>query len=117
MKKKTYKQMQNRLYREIKRRILAERPLMKPVQFVKCERKIDTIKIESMIPHYIAAYEDAEIFIKQDFARKIVNKLIADGYIEFRSAYEPASSIPNCTRIEARLDVLKPIIREDVHYA
>ena len=117
MKKKTYKQMQNRLYREIKRRIIAEQSLMRPIQFVNCERKIDTIKIEYVIPDYAMAYEDTEIYTKQEIVRKIVNRLVADGYIEFRIGYTPSPSISTCTRIEARLDVLKPIIREDVHYA
>ena len=89
---------------------------MKHVQFVRCERKIDTIRIVSVVSNHIAVYKDSEIYIKQDMARKIVNKLIADGYIEFRSEYVPAPSIPDCTRIEARLDVLKPIMKEDVFY-
>ena len=53
MSKKSYKRNQNRLYREIKRRIIAEQQLLRPVTFAKCERKIETLKVRNMVPEYM----------------------------------------------------------------
>ena len=107
MSKKSYKRHQNRLYREIHRRILAENMLIKPMKFSVCERKIETIKIKSIIPNYMA--EHIEV-IKTDAARQIANKLISDGYVEFLSR-EPYKDtlIMDITEIEARLDVVRPM--------
>ena len=48
--------------------------------------------------------------VKSDMARQISNKLIAEGYVEFRSR-EPYKDTPimDTTEIEARLDVVRPI--------
>ena len=111
MSKKSYKRNQNRLYREIKRRIIAEQQLLKPVQFVKCERKFETLKIRSVVPHYAAQDLD---FIKHDMATKIARKLIEDGYVAFfEHDYDFHLSedevVLNEKEVEARLDVLRPI--------
>ena len=107
MSKKSYKRHQNRLYREIYRRILAENMLLKPMKVSMCERKVETLKIKRIIPNYMA--EHIEI-VKSDMARQISNKLIAEGYVEFRNR-EPYKDtlIMDITEIEARLDVVRPM--------
>lgn len=107
MSNKSYKRHQNRLYREIHRRILAENMILKPMTVSVCERKIETLKIKSIIPNYML--EQIEL-VKTDMARRISNKLIADGYVEFRSRelYKD-TPIMDTTEIEARLDVVRPM--------
>ena len=108
MSKKSYKRNQNRLYREIKRRIIAERQLIKPVQLITYQRQIDTIKVKKIIPNYAM---ETETFIKQELGRQITDKLIADGYILFYCNEVPAyMAIDDVTTIEARLDVVRPMI-------
>ena len=53
MSKKSYKRIQNRLYREIKRRIIVENRLLKPVQFAKYEQKVETLKIRYVLPDHM----------------------------------------------------------------
>ena len=83
--------------------------ILKPMKVSMCERKIETLKIKSVIPNYMA--EHIEI-IKSDMARQISNKLIAEGYVEFYNR-EPYKGTPimDTTEIEARLDVVRPILR------
>ena len=107
MSKKSYKRNQNRLYREIKRRILAEQMLFKPMKFATCERKIEILKIKNIVPYHMA--EHIEI-VKTDMARKIANKLVAEGYVQFYNR-EPFYDVPisDTTEIEARLEVVRPM--------
>ena len=72
MSKKSYKRNQNRLYREIKRRIIAENRLLKPVRFIKYEQKIETIKIRSILPDYIEYFERKEIETYSPYSTKWV---------------------------------------------
>ena len=104
MSKKSYKRNQNRLYREIHRRILAENKLIQPLKVSVCERKIETLKIRSIVPNYMA--NEIEL-IKNDMARKITNKLIADGYVEF---FNSGTFAYDSQEIEARVDVVKPMM-------
>ena len=113
MSKKSYKRNQNRLYREIKRRIIAEQRLLKPVRFARCERKIETLKIRNIIPEYI---ENTKEFIKHaesDMARQITQKLISDGYLKFNyyGDYIPIAEdeeAMDVEEIEAVLNVVQP---------
>ena len=106
MSKKSYKRHQNRLYREIKRRIIAEKRIAIPLNVVTCERKIETLKVESIISNHMVGQEE---IIKTDMARRIVNTLIAEGYVEFYNCnQEPALAISDCSRIIAKLNVVKP---------
>lgn len=107
MSKKTYKRNQNRLYREIKRRIIAESALKRPMTFFTCERKIETVEVRNIIPNDIA--EETE-FVKAEVGRRMVNKLISEGYIEFYSSGDHYSPISDMTEIKARLYVIKPPI-------
>lgn len=113
MSKKSYKRNQNRLYREIKRRIIAEKRLLNPVRFAKCERKIETLKIRHIIPDYINNKKDAVEFAISDMARKMAQTLVDDGYIKFNYfgkyvRLADDEEVKDISEIEARLDVVKP---------
>lgn len=113
MSKKSYKRNQNRLYREIKRRIIAESRLLKPVRFTKCEQKIDTIKIRSVVPEYIEQTKEYIEFVKLDMTKGIVEKLIEDGYIKFNyfgdyHRIAEDEEVKNISEIEAKLYVVRP---------
>ena len=107
MKKKTYKQMQNRLYREIKRRIIAEKAIMIPIEVRTDGRQIDTIKIRNMIPYRMCA-KGSDHIVKSIMANKIATKLLADQYIMFYSHENNYEPITDVMEIEARIDVVKP---------
>ena len=98
MSKKSYKRMQNRLYREIKARMIAEK---------KLHRQIDTLRVKR---GYVAPanYEERmDAFNKQQLARELVTRLLEGGYIAFRTK---AVEYSGClmAETEAELDVLKP---------
>lgn len=112
MSKKSYKRNQNRLYREIKRRIIAENGLLKPNRFEIYEGKIDTIKIRNIVPEYIEQTKQYIEFIKLNMTKGIVKKLVEDGYINFTyyGDYRIAEDeeVKNISEIEATLNVTKP---------
>jgi len=113
MSKKSYKRNQNRLYREIKRRIIAEQRLLKPVRFAKCERKIETLKIRNIVPEYIKDLKEFLEYAKSDMVREITQKLISDGYLKFNyyGDYIPIAEdeeAMDVKEIEAVLNVVKP---------
>ena len=113
MSKKSYKRNQNRLYREIKRRIIAEDRLLKPVRFGKCERKIETIKIRSIVPEYIEQTKEYIECVKLDMTKGIVEKLIEDGCIKFNyfgdyHRIAEDEEVKNISEIEAKLYVVMP---------
>lgn len=80
MSKKSYKQIQNRLYREIKRRIIAENN----VHYKFVGTKYDTIKIEKLM-HYdeFFAFPDYEKIIRKEMAKAIASELDSKGYIKY----------------------------------
>lgn len=114
MSKKSYRRNQNRLYREIKRRIIAEDRLLKPVRFVRCEQKIETIKIRSGIPEYIEQTKEYIEFVKSDMTKQIVKKLVEDGYVKFNyfgdyHRIAEDKEVMNISEIEAMICVVKPM--------
>ena len=103
MSKKSYKRNQNRLYREIKRRIIAEQAAKLHVPVIKIHRDIETLAIRTIVPNYLVRKIE---FVKTDMANKIAHKLIAEGFVEFFSnKYEPIADV---AEIEARICVVKP---------
>ena len=115
MSKKSYKQMQNRLYREIKRRIIAENklkwPILPPNKVITCERKIETIGVRKIIQNRDVPFL-GEVGIKgiqREMAHAIGERLFEDGYIEFLN-HEPNDyeMLTDTTEIRARLDVVRP---------
>lgn len=81
MSKKSYKRNQNRLYREIKRRIIAEQALKFPVPVIEIRRDIETLAIKDII-HNCCFLNEIE-FVKTDMANKLARKLIDEGFVEF----------------------------------
>lgn len=106
MSKKSYKRNQNRLYREIKRRIIAEQALKFPVPIVTIHRDIETLTIKNIVPNYLVREIE---FVKTDMANKLASKLVAEGFVEFFSSENKYEPIAGVTEIEARICVVKPI--------
>ena len=113
MSKKSYKRHQNRLYREIKKRIIAEQRQSKTVRFERCERKIETLKIRNIIPKYIENTNEYIEFVKSDMTEQIMKKLVENDYVKFNyydDYFRIANDeeIKNILEIEATLNVVKP---------
>ena len=81
MSKKSYKRNQNRLYREIKRRIIAEQALKFPVKFpapvIEIHRDIETLAVRNIVPNYLVREIE---FVKTEMANKLARKLVAEGW-------------------------------------
>jgi hypothetical protein len=107
MSKKSYKRNQNRLYREIKRRIAAEQALKFPVPVVAIHRDIETLAIRNTVPNNRLIREIE--FVKTDMANKLARKLVAEGYVEFYCREIKYGPISDASKIEARIRVVKPI--------
>lgn len=108
MSKKSYKQLQNRLYREIKRRMIAEMFLNRPVTMCKTEVHIETVKIAHVTKFLDYEYEQEADYVKKLLARKIGESLFQSGYIKYSVIREPFPDLDvDCIRIEASLDVVK----------
>ncbi len=113
MSKKSYKRNQNRLYREIKRRIVAENKILKPVQLIKCDQKVNAIKIKNILPNNIEQTKEYIEFVKSDMTKEIVKKLVENGYIKFNYSGDyhriaDDEEVMNISEIEARICVIKP---------
>ena len=113
MSKKSYKRNQNRLYREIKRRIIAEQQLLKPVTFAKCERKIETLKVINIVPEYMEQTKEVIEYIKNDMARQMIRRLIDNGYVQYKyfgkyQCIADDEEVMNVKEIEATLNVVRP---------
>lgn len=109
MKKKTYKQMQNRLYREIKRRMMLEQALKIPVPVHIEHSNFDTLAIrhlvdKRMIPQNTTEYTE---YIKRDMANQMADKLMEEGYISYYTIEEPHEPIFDYAEIEARIRVVR----------
>jgi len=106
MSKKSYKRNQNRLYREIKRRIIAEQASKFPVPVIEIRRDIETIAIRNIVPNYLVRKIE---FVKTDMANKLASKLVAEGFVEFFISENKYGPIADVTEIEARICVAKPM--------
>ena len=106
MSKKSYKRNQNRLYREIKRRIIAEQASKFSVPVVWIHRDIETLAVKNIVPNYLV--HEIE-FVKTNMANTIAKKLIAEGFVEFFSSENKYEPIADATEIEARICVVKPM--------
>ena len=104
MSKKSYKQLQNRLYREIKRRMIAEMLSNRPVTMCKIEADIETVKIVQVIP--FLDYEQEVAYMKELLARKIGESLCQSGHIKYSIIRDPFLD-EDRIRMEATLDVVK----------
>lgn len=104
MNKKSYKRNQNRLYKEIKRRIIAEQAMKFPVHIVTIHRDIETLAVRSLVPNYLVDHIE---FVKIDMVNKLAEKLIAEGFVKF-SNNKNKEPIADTTEIEAKIFVVKP---------
>lgn len=112
MSKKSYKQMQNRLYREIKRRIIAENKLKDASPKIAMRvRNIETFRIRKAINNReIQYFGDAAINgIKKEMAYGIADSLLENGCIVFMNHEQNGYDLlRDVTEIQARLDVVRP---------
>lgn len=106
MSKKSYKRNQNRLYREIKRRIIAEQVAKFPVPVIEIHRDIETLAIRNIVPNYFVREIE---FVKTEMANRLASKLVAEGFVEFFSSENKYEPIADVTEIEARICVMKPM--------
>lgn len=106
MSKKSYKRNQNRLYREIKRRIIAEQVAKLPVPVIEIHRDIETLAIRNIVPNRLV--NEIE-FVKTEMANKLARKLVAEGFVEFFSRENKYEPIADTREIEARICVVKPM--------
>ena len=110
MSKKSYKRNQNRLYREIKRRLIAEQRLAKqkiPINVIRA----NIVRFE--VDHIIYKHEfwgsrfdinEAQKQIAKILAYRLADKLLEDEYITILTADDPYE---DCVRIKARINVVK----------
>lgn len=105
MSKKSYKRNQNRLYREIKRRIIAEQATKFPVPVIEIHRDIETLAIKKIVNTRL--FNEIE-FVKTEMANRLARKLVAEGFVEFFSRESKYTPITDVTEIEARIYVAKP---------
>lgn len=102
MSKKSYKKLQNRLYREIKRRLLAEQTR---VQYTVYHTKIDTLKATHVFLRGADVNSDE---IKRLAAWKLCESLIHSQYISFEAYNIPILNVyPDAIEIEAAIHVCK----------
>lgn len=110
MSKKSYKRMQNRLYREIKARMIAEKKLSMsawPGWTARETRRIDTLRVKRCYSVPANYEERVDAFTKQQLARELTTRLLEDGYIAFRTnAVEYSGCL--MAETEAELGVVKP---------
>ena len=111
MSKKSYKRMQNRLYREIKARMIAEKKLDLPVQFlpVRETRHVVTLKVSRGHTERAGISNDEYMnYEKEAIARMFGERLLKDGYIDFHTEYIEEGMYQE-VRIDATLDVVRPM--------
>lgn len=109
MSKKSYKRNQNRLYREIKRRMIAEQAMKFPVPVHIEHRNFDTLVVRNlinkrMIPPNTTEYSE---YIKRDMAHHLANKLMDEGYISYSTREDQYGPIFDNAEIEARINVVR----------
>ena len=107
MSKKSYKRNQNRLYREIKRRIIAEQALKfpVPVPIKEIHRDIKTLAIRNIVPNDLVCKIE---LVKAHMAKELARKLVSEGFVEFFSSKNKCAQIVDATEIEARVYVARP---------
>ena len=108
MTKRGYKQMKNRLYREIKRRIQAEQAkLFVGVQrYSILESPLRRVCVEKAINSRAIPFNDEEYteFVKTDMAYDLAKRLKADGIIKYISCHD---TIADCVRVRAEITVVE----------
>lgn len=102
MSKKSYKKLQNRLYREIKRRLIAEQMR---VQYTVYPVKVETLKTVQVFLRDVDINLDE---VKMLAARKLCEGLINSPYISFKVHDTPTlNAYPDAIEIEAMIHVCR----------
>lgn len=109
MSKKSYKKLQNRLYREIKRRIQAEQRPMSFGSYTVTHQKIETIKVAQIFPRLEMATNGEEEFVdyvmEHCLMKSIVKKLFYEGYVQ---CYSEMDHDRDAIKVECQLKVIRP---------
>lgn len=117
MNKKSYKRLQNRLYREIKARMIAEKKLSMsacPGWTARETRRIDTLKVSRLHTERAGISHDEYMnYEKEAIAQMFGERILEDGYISFHTESLEAGEYLE-VRIDATLDVVKP--REGIRW-
>lgn len=110
MKKRTYKRMQNRLYREIKKRMQLEHSIAFPPKVCVEQRKIDTLKTRQRINIERFPVNDPAFdkMCKRDMVYMLCDKLLDDGYVQFYKGENSYAPIEGFAEVECRIDVVRP---------
>ena len=112
MKKRTYKRMKNRLYREIHRRMLLEHSLAFPPKVCVEQRKIETVSVRRDFPIQLIR-DGNEDLVKQEMTHAIVQKICEDGYVVYYTHKNDAYlQVVDRFEVEARLAVVKSLVQE-----
>ena len=109
MSKKSYKRNQNRLYREIKRRMIAEQAMMFPVPVHIEHRNFDTLAVRQLVDNMAnpSDYTKYSEIIKRDMAYKLADKLMDEGYITYLTRENHYDPIFDKCEVEARIMVVR----------
>lgn len=119
MSKKSYKRTQNRLYREIKRRLIAEQMLAKqkiPVNVIRSN------SVQFAVDHIIYKHElwgshfdidEAKKQIAKILAYRLADKLLEDKYITILIADGPYE---DCIRIKVVINVVKEEANDQFYF-
>lgn len=109
--------MKNMLYREIKRRIFAEKRadnlIITQQKMVHVNCDIETLKIRKILPGYIDQTKEYLEDVRSDMAKQMTQKLIADRYLKFNYygkyiQIAEDEEVMDIKEIEATLNVVKP---------
>lgn len=76
-----------------------------PVPVVTIHRDIETLVVRNLVPNYLV---DEIEFVKIDMVNKLVEKLIAEGFVKF-SNNKNKGPIADTTEIEVKIFVVKPL--------
>ncbi len=107
MSKKSYKKIQNQLYREIKKRIRAEQIASiqrRNTRIITHTAKIECLAIERMISLY--PFQNDDEIIKNEMSLALATELCKGGYVSFQTdrIEEPYGEL---TKVQARIYVVK----------
>ena len=103
--------MQNRLYREIRRRMLLEHAIAHPSEIKAEQRTIETVAVRMNFPIEIAR-DGVEEQVKREMAYAIVRKLSECDYIVYYTRDNKYMQPIDRFELEARLDVVRPKMPE-----
>ena len=118
MSKKSFKQLQNRLYREIKRRIQAESMPKIHNRIGVTHRPIDRLAYTTSMPlcgvDEQETQEIAKYLVKTEIAKTLANELITNQYVKYENYVEPDAYGQDILYVRCSIDVCKPMRGEEM---